>query len=195
MPTRGRRLRLGCGVLPAVRLARTHMRQVAFFISNGSDTNRYRDTAVDVLRRLQQLLQTELNYDVALTEWDYRLASPTIVPVGGLAGPSLRVVDRSRVCVAILGARCPRIAQEEIKEMLTRRQQGEAVELFLFVNESQIGSAHRAFFDEVRTTFGVELVWAPYSDRVTFQATLFTTVTRFLLEHLEIRNPSLQVAA
>lgn len=171
------------------------MRQVAFFISNGSDTNRYRDTAVDVIRRLQQLLQAELNYDVALTEWDYRLASPTIVPVGGLAGPSLRVVDRSRVCVAILGRRCPRVTQEEIKEMLTRRQRGEAVELFLFVNESQMTSDHHSLFAEITAAFGVELVWAPYSDRVTFQATLFTTVVRFLLEHLEIRNPALQVAA
>jgi hypothetical protein len=171
------------------------MREVALFISNGSDTNRYRDTAGDVIRRVQQLLHTELNYDVALTEWDYRLASPTMVPAGGLAGPSLRLVDRSLACIAIFGGRCPPITREEIKEMVERLQRGEEVGLFVFVNPAQKGPDHDAFFAEIATTYGFEVAWAPYSDRLTFQGTLFTTLMRFLLEHLEIRNPALQVAA
>ena len=171
------------------------MREVALFISNGSDTNRYRDTAGDVIRRVQQLLQAELRYDVALTEWDYRLASPSIVPAGGLAGPSLRMVDRSRACIAVFGRRCPPITRKEVTEMVERRQRGEDVGLFVFVNPAQIGPDHDAFFAEIATTYGVEVAWAPYSDRLTFQGTLFTTLMRFLLEHLEIRNPALQAAA
>ena len=77
--------------------------------------------------------------------------------------------------------------------MLRRRQRGEAVDLFVFANADQVGPEHDAFFDEVEATFGVELLWAPYRDRITFQATVFTTLMRLLLESLEIKNPALQV--
>jgi hypothetical protein len=181
-----------------VRRGRTKyepMRQVEVFISNGSDTNTYRNTAVDVLKRLQQLLQAELNYDVAITNWDYRLASPTLVPAGELAGPSLRVVDRSHACIAIFGRSCPRITRQEVREMLVRQQRGESVELFVFVDPKKKGLAHDQFFEDLTDAFGIELVWAPYSDPLSFQAILFTTLIGFLLNHLEIKNPALLGAA
>lgn len=168
------------------------MRRVEVSIVNGSDADLYRDTALDVLRRLQQLFQSELNYDVAIVNWDYRLASPTVVPAGGLAGPSLRVIDRSHACIAIFGRRCPRITREEVTEMLEREARGEPVKLFVFVNPAQRQQALDDFFAELSATFGREPLWSQYSDRLSFQGILFTTLVGFLLEHLEIRNTSLQ---
>ena len=168
------------------------MRRVEVFISNGSDTDHYRDTALDVLRRLQQLFQAELNYDVAITNWDYRIASPTLVPAGALAGPSLRVVDRSHACVAIFGRRCGLVTRQEVREMLEREARGEPVRLFVFVNPAQRTQVHDDFFADLAATFGWEPAWGPYSDRLSFQGILFTTLLGFLLEHLEIRNPELR---
>lgn len=167
------------------------MRNVDVFISNGSDTNRYRDTVADTLRRLRQLLQYEMGYDVTITNWDYRVGSPTVVRAGALASASLGIVDRSHALVAIFGRRCPKITCDEIRRALMRRSGGERLEIFTFVNPALKTVSHQAFFDTIVNDFGEELVWAPYEDRLSFQATLFTTLVRFLLEHLEISNPAL----
>ena len=60
------------------------MRDVQVFISNGYDTNRYRDTAREVLDSLKELLQYKMEYDVTLSNWDYRRAPPAVVPAGSL---------------------------------------------------------------------------------------------------------------
>lgn len=167
------------------------MRDIQVFISNGSDTDRYRDVAADVLNRLRQLLQYELGYDVTISNWDYRNAPPGVVPAGSLAGVSLGVVDRSNALIAIFGRRCPRITRDEVRRALERKSAGEDIELFTFVNPRLKTTQHDAFFAEMRADFGVEIVWAPYANRLTFQAQVFTTGIGFLLKHLEIGNPTL----
>lgn len=167
------------------------MRDVQVFISNGSDTDRYRETAADVLGRLRQLLQFEMQYDVTISNWDYRLSSPTIVPAGSLATASLRIVDRSHALIAIFGRRCPRITCEEVRRAFQRRAAGEPIEVFIFVNPSLRTGQHDSFFMDLHDTFGLEPVWAEYNSRLSFQAHVFTTLVGFLLEHLQISNPAL----
>jgi hypothetical protein len=167
------------------------VQSVGIFISNGSDTNRYRDTASDVLARLRQLLQYELHYDVTLANWDYRRASPTVVPSGTMAATSLSIVDQSHALVAIFGRRCPRITCQEIRRAIERRVSGERIEVFIFLNPGLRTPEHDTFFNQLGADFAVEPVWAAYTSQVTFQAQLFTTLMRFLLEHLEISNPGL----
>jgi hypothetical protein len=110
------------------------VQRVELFISNGSDTNRYRDVAADVGHRLTQLLQYELGYDVGIVNWDYRRATPTVVPAGTLASTSLRMVDRAEALVAIFGRRDPTVTKEEIRQAFRRLDTGEAVDVFVFAN-------------------------------------------------------------
>jgi hypothetical protein len=65
------------------------MRAIDIFISGGSDTNKHRHLAAEAIERLRQALQYELRLDVTITSWDYRHATPTVVPEGSLAAVSL----------------------------------------------------------------------------------------------------------
>jgi hypothetical protein len=167
------------------------MRAIDIFISGGSDTNRHRDLASEAIDRLRQVLQYELGLDVTITSWNYRHATPTVVPGGTLAATSLANVDRSDVLVGIFAKSLPRITQEEVREALTRRQNGESQELFVFANPNRLTARHWDFFNELRDTFGEEIVFGHYTDRVTFQASLYTTLFKYLFERLTTANPPL----
>jgi hypothetical protein len=167
------------------------MRTINIFVSCGSDMNGHRDLAVDAIRRLQQLLQFEMNLEVTINHWDYRLATPGVVPSGALAATSLANVDRSDALIAIFGRRVPVITQHEIREAFMRRQRGETQAVFVFANPDQMTDRHRTFFTEIEQTFGEEIVFGHFANRTTFQAALYTMLFRYFFEQLGTANPAL----
>jgi hypothetical protein len=171
------------------------MRTVNIFVSCGGDMNAHRDLAADAIRRLQQLLQFEMNLSVTINHWDFRFATPDVVPRGALATTSLTNVDRSDALIAIFGRRVPVITRQEIHEAFARRQRGEVQAIFVFANPDQLSDAHREFFAEVENAFGEEIVFGHYSNRLTFQAALYTMLFRYLFEQLGTANPALMSGA
>jgi hypothetical protein len=171
------------------------MKHLEILISNGSDTNRYRDIANDALRRLQQTLQFDMRLAVTILFWDYRDAPPTVVPRDALAAASLATVDRSNAVVAIFGRRVPDITTQEIRRAFQRRRDGTAVDIFVFVNQQRMTAEHQDFFDEIRDTFGEMIVYQSYSNPVEFQARLYTLLFKYLFEQLATANPELLAGA
>jgi hypothetical protein len=167
------------------------MRAITFFVSGGSDTNRQRDIAEDTIRRLGQVIESELLLDATLRSWDYRISTPTVVPRGGLAGPSLSNVDRSEALVAIFGARLPSVTQEEIRHQFRRRRDGEPVEVYVFVNPSKLTDRHWEFFGAIEHDFGEAIVFAQYMTNLDFQALLYSTLFNFLFRQLATSTPPL----
>jgi hypothetical protein len=167
------------------------MKHLEVLISNGHDTNRYRDLANDAMQRLQQTLQFEMRLAVTLLWWDYRASPPTVVPRGALAAASLATVDRSNAVVAIFGSRVPDVTTQEIRRAFQRRRDGQTVDVFVFVNPTKMGDEHRAFFAEISDTYGEEIVYQAYSGPVEFQAGLYTLLFKYLFEQLATANPDL----
>ena len=111
-------------------------------ISNGADTNRYRDIAVNVAADVAHLFTYELGQPVGIRQWDYRRDNPRVVPAGALAARSLSMVERSECLLAILGATVPNITSQEVIRAFERRQAGERVDFWLFLNPDQKTSDH-----------------------------------------------------
>jgi hypothetical protein len=167
------------------------MRVIDIFISGGSDTDRHRDVAADAISRLRQVIEYEMRLDVTLRNWDYRLSSPTVVPRGGLSAASLANVDRSDALVAIFGRRLPRITQDEIRRAFVRRQRGEQEEVFVFANRDRLTDRHNDFFEGIENEFNEAIVFAYYSDLLSFQAIVYSTLFGFLFTQLVTASPSL----
>jgi hypothetical protein len=167
------------------------VRNIDVFIANGSDTNAYRDIGVDVISRLRQLLQYEMNYDVTISNWDYRAATPRVIQKGTLAATSLMNVDRSQAMIGIFGRRVPGITTKEIRRAFERRLAGDEFEIFVFANPKLVTDEHDVFFQEIVNTFGEEIDYGQYRNRLEFQALLYTTLIRYLIERLKISNPAL----
>ena len=167
------------------------MPNIELFVSCGSDRDSYRDVAKDAIERLRQVIQFEMGLDVTIAYWDYRTATPTVVPRGALASMSLANVDRSDALVAIFGRRVPRITKQEIRRAFERRRRGERQEVFVFAHPGLITSQHDGFFQRIEDDFGETIVYAPYSNRLTFQASLYTTLFQYLFGQLGTANPAL----
>jgi len=167
------------------------MTAVRVMISNGHDTDVYRDRAQDVLARAQHMFLYQMGTDPYVTEWDYRRDPSTVVPLGGVATRSLAMVDYSEALLAILGPTVPRITSQEICRACERRRDGDAVELWTFVNPAQTTARHERFFARVKREFGLEIVWSPYTNELDFQATLFTTLFPYLSQRAGARYPGI----
>jgi hypothetical protein len=167
------------------------MLNIEVFVSCGSDRNGYRDVAKDAIERLRQLIRFEMTLEATIEYWDYRTATPTVVPRGGLAATSLANVDRSDALVAIFGRSLPNITTQEIRRAFERRERGEAEDVFVFVNPGLKTARHDAFFDRIEHDFGETIIWTPYTSRLTFQAGLYTTLFRYLFDQLGRASPAL----
>jgi hypothetical protein len=66
---------------------------VELMISNGADTNRYRDIAVNVAADVEHLFTYELGQTVGIRAWDYRNDNPHVVTAGALAARSLSMQE------------------------------------------------------------------------------------------------------
>jgi hypothetical protein len=171
------------------------MLNIELFVSCGSDRDGYRDIAKDAFERLQQVIQFEMGLDATIAYWDYRMATPTIVARGALASTSLANVDRANALVAIFGRRVPTITREEIRRAFERRRGGERQEVFVFVHPGLLSPRHATFFREVEDDFGETIVFSPYTNQVTFQALLYTTMFKYFFGQLGTANPALLTGA
>jgi hypothetical protein len=171
------------------------MLNIELFVSCGSDRDAYRDIAKDAFERLRQVIQFEMKLDVTIANWDYRAATPTVVARGALASTSLANVDRANALVAIFGRRVPSITREEVRRAFERRRGGERQVVFVFAHPGLLSPRHRSFLQEVEDDFGETIVYAPYTNQVTFQASLYTTLFQYLFGQLGTANPALLTGA
>ncbi len=153
-----------------------------FLVCGSSDTNHLRDLADAAIRRFRQVLRTELGLPIYLESWDYREATPTVVPQGGVAAASLATVDRCNAVIPIFGRRLGRIASEELEHAFERRRRGETVAVIAFVHPDQRTATQQAFFDRITETYGEVIVFAEYHDRLEFQARFDAWLFRYLFE-------------
>jgi hypothetical protein len=167
------------------------MRNIQLFVSCGSDRNGFRDVANDAIDRLRQVIQSEMRLEVILTQWDYRKATPTVVPAGALAATSLANVDRAAALVAIFGKRVPPITTQEVRKAFERRRSGETVDVFMFAQENLMTPRHRRLLKDIQDDFGETISYAQYQDRLSFQGALHTTLFKYLFEQLGVANPAL----
>ena len=166
------------------------MLNIALMISNGSDTNRFRNIAKSVASQVAHLFYYDLEWEaVAISEWDYRLDNPGIVPAGGLSARSLSMVERSQCLLAILGPTVPKITSQEIKRVFQLRQSGSPMELWMFLNPKQLGKDHHVFLESFPAEFGEDIRYSPYTDALTFQSLAFKTLTGYVIRQLRARNP------
>jgi len=165
------------------------MIEAALMVSNGGDTNKYRDCANDTLTRLQHMFLHQLEIELHISNWDYRLDPPTVVPAGAMAARSLVMVNRSHGLLAIFGPSVPKITSKEVWEAFERRRRGDTEELWTFVNPNQLKASHTKFFNSINKEFGEEISWTPYHNEVEFQAALFTTLVPYLLRRAGVSLP------
>lgn len=161
------------------------MLNIAMMISNGADTNKYRDIAKRAALSVAHMFTYELERLVAFSEWDYRMDVPRVVPSGTTAARSLSMVERSECILAIFGPSVPTLTSAEITKVFERREVGEQVDFWLFLNPDQAKASHDAFLEGIKLRFGEEILWSPYRDELEFQSlamtTLFSYVSRKLL--------------
>jgi hypothetical protein len=153
---------------------------VALIISNGSDTDQFRDIARSVAAQVAHLFTYELEEVVSIRPWDYRMDNPRVVPGGGLAARSLSMVEKSECLLAILGPTVPNITSQEITRAFERRQAGEQVAFWLFLNPDQKNAAHDEFLDGIEASFGERIVYSEYHHAMEFQARAMTTLFAYV---------------
>ncbi len=169
------------------------MPNIELFVSCGSDRDKYRDLVKDAVDRLRQVIQFGLRPDVTIAYWDYRMETPTVVPVGALAATSLANVDRSDALVAIFGRRVPKITTQEIREAFERRRRGENLEVFMFAHRGLMTPKHAELLKGIEDDFGETIVYAYYQDRLSFQGLLYATLFKYLFEQLGVATHALLV--
>lgn len=158
------------------------MLSVPIFISNGADTDRYRDHANQVVRSLQHMFTYEVGAPVTFTNWDYRQDIPAVIPSGTLSSRSLLMVERSDLLIAILGPTVPRITSKEIRKAFERRSIGERCDVYLFLNPKQKTDRHRTFLNGIKRDFHEEVQYSTYTTPMDFQRTLMMAVTTYVLK-------------
>ncbi len=157
---------------------------VDLFVSCGAEVDSYRNTALDVFRRIEQMFDRELNVPLAIGNWDFRIDNPRVVQAGGLAARSLDMVQRTNAMIAIFGQGLPRITCQEIREAFRQRQAGASVEVWLFLDRQLRGRPHADFVSRIRREFHEQIVFGEYTSELDFQAMLFTTLIPYLLRRL-----------
>ena len=160
------------------------MLDVALMISNGADTNQFRDIAGGVAAAVAHLFTYELEEVVSIRDWDYRMDNPRVVPGGALAARSLSMVEKSECLLAIFGPTVPDITSQEITRAFERRQAGETVDFWLFLNPDQKNADHDAFLDGINARFGERIVYSEYHHEMEFQARAMTTLFAYVTKRV-----------
>ena len=160
------------------------MLEVEVLVSCGDEVAALRDIGNSVLQSLQHMLLYKMGVQIVIRSWDFRLEPPTVVQVGGLAGLSLSVVERSHAVIAILGKQLPPVTGKEIRKAFTRRRAGERVDVYVFINPALKTGEHDDFLKNIEKDFGETVVYTSYSDALEFQKKLFMTLTPFLLKRI-----------
>ncbi len=163
------------------------MLDVALMISNGADTDPFRDLAGTVAAAVAHVFTYELEEVVVIRDWDYRMDNPRVVPAGALAARSLSMVEKSECLLAIFGPTVPMITSQEITRAFERRQAGEQVDFWLFLNPDQKNADHNAFLDGIAARFGERIVYSEYRSEMEFQARAMTTLFAYVARRLFLR--------
>ena len=161
---------------------------VNLMISNGGDTNRLRDIASSAATQIAHHFTYELGQPVTFANWDYRRDAPGVVPAGKLAARSLAMVEQCECLLAIFGPTVPNITSQEVIRFLERRQAGERVDFWLFLNPDEKGPDHDQFLYDVTKRFGIDIVWSGYRDELEFQGKVMTTLFGFLTQRVFTRQ-------
>jgi hypothetical protein len=158
--------------------------EVEVFISCGDEVAALRDVGNSVLKSLQHMLLYNMRVQVTILNWDYRMAPPTVVPKGGLAGLSLSMVERSQALIAIFGKELPPVTREEIRKAFALRRAGKSVEVYVFINPALKTGEHDTFLKNIEVDFGEKVVYTHYNDSLEFQGKLFITLMPFILKRI-----------
>ena len=158
---------------------------VEIVISNGHDTDPFRDIAAGVVDTLNHLFAYEMGANFRFAVWDYRLDPPRLVPAGALPARSLAMVDRSEAVLAIFGATLPEITCKEVARSMEARRAGQPHDLWVFVDSEHPSAERSTFFHELRDEFGEEIQYTSFSSELDFQAKVFETLTLFALKRLD----------
>lgn len=157
------------------------MRRLRIMVSSADDADRWRDIVEDVRQRLQHSYQNEVGLFYILDSWDYRMATPTVVPRGELAGPSLAAVRASHCLILIVEGRVGDVSREEVLEAFERRANGDIIEVRVFLHEGGDEAALRELADQVLAKYNEQIVRTKFSDELNFQARMFCCLNEELL--------------
>ena len=105
-----------------------------------------------------------------------------------MAVRSLSMVDLSEVVLVIFGAKVPKITRKEMLRAFERRKSGSRVEVWAFVDPRTIQKPEE-LFAKIKRKFDEEVVWTPYRGKTDFQATMFTTMFKYLSERCGAKFP------
>jgi len=86
--------------------------------------------------------------------------------------------------IAVFGESLPRITCQEIRQAFRLRQDGTPVDVWVFLNRQLRRRRHMDFISRIKRQFHEQVVFAQYESELDFQATLFTTVTPYLVRRL-----------
>src|SRR3954466_7728667 len=140
---------------------------------------KHREIARDALHSVQQMFVYQLSVTLTFAEWDFRDEPPSVVREGNLPARSLEIASSSDLLVAILGSTIPPVTGEEIKKAARRKADGENVTLLTFLNRNTAPKAHKAFTDEIKAEYGVEIVWTPFETQLQFQSKVMTALVSY----------------
>ncbi len=163
------------------------MLDVALMISSGADTNKFRDIAVRAAADVTHLFTYELDQPAVIREWDYRRDNPRVVPADSFAARSLSMVERSECVLAIFGPTVPDTTAKEITRAFERRQAGQDIAFWLFLNPDQKTRDHIQFIDAITARFGEKIVYCGYRTELEFQSHVMTTLIAYVARQLRMR--------
>ena len=125
---------------------------VKVMISNGTDTDDYRNRAQDVIARLQHMFLYQMKAELYLTEWDYRRDPSMVVKAGEIATRVSQWLTRQRPYLPFWGPTVPRITSQEIRRACERIRNGEAVQCGRSLIRPKRRSPTRGFSLDLRRT-------------------------------------------
>jgi hypothetical protein len=159
-------------------------------ISCGNEVERLRNIASDVIRTLEHLLVNDLEFELALREWDFRRDTPRVVDEGHVSERSLTMVRRSDAVIVILGEGLPEITRREIKEALAVFARGAMDDVFVFLDKDRQTQEQKDYVQAAAAEVGKNVVWAEYTDDLNFQSLVQASVLKFVLRRIlkEPRN-------
>jgi len=157
------------------------MRRLRIMVSCADDADRWRDIVEQVRQRLQHSYQNEVGFFFILDSWDYRIATPLVVPRGELAGPSLAAVRASHCLILIVEGRVGEVSRKEVYEAFERRANGEIVHVRVFLHKGGDEAALRELANQVLEKYNEQIVWTTFDDELDFQARIFCCLNEELL--------------
>jgi hypothetical protein len=155
--------------------------ELRIFISCGEEVEPFRDIAGRVLNALRSAFVFGLSRSVTVTYWDFRDASPAVVPAGQYSAPSLGQVDKSRAVIGILGASVPQVTGDELILATRRLAEGRIDQVWLFLDKTTKSDIHAKFIRRVRRATKMQHLYQEFEGELDFQEKLFVALTPYFV--------------